>query len=130
MQIGQLLRRAYAHARKNSSAALSDIGELTPVQASAVLALERRPLSQAELGRWIDMEPANVHSFVRRLQAAGLAAFEPGDGRRPRIMLTDEGRRVAALVHEGARHSADKTLARLDPDERDTLVRLLAKLLS
>jgi DNA-binding MarR family transcriptional regulator len=129
-QIGQLLRRAYAHAKKHSSAQLSELGELTPVQASAILALESRPLSQAELGRRIDMEPANVHSFVRRLEAARLTTIEPGSGRRSCIVLTDNGRRIASHVRESARRSADATLARLDPDERETLARLLAKLLS
>lgn len=129
-QIGQLLRRAYAHAKKHSSAELSELGELTPVQASAILALESRPLSQAELGRRIDMEPANVHSFVRRLEAAGLATIAPGTGRRSQILLTEEGRRMAGQVRESARRSADATLTRLDPDERETLARLLTKLLS
>lgn len=126
-QIGQLLRRAYAHAKKHSSA---ELGELTPVQASAILALESRPLSQAELGRRIDMEPANVHSFVRRLETAGLATIAPGTGRRSQILLTEEGRRMAGQVRESARRSADATLARLNPDERETLARLLTKLLS
>ena len=129
-QIGQLLRRAYAHAKKHSSAQLGELGDLTPVQASAILALENRPLSQAELGRRIDMEPANVHSFVRRLETAGLTTIEPGNGRRSQIVLTAEGRGLASQVRESARRSADATLARLDPDERETLARLLAKLLS
>lgn len=129
-QIGQLLRRAYAHAKKHSSAALNDIGELTPIQASAILALENRPLSQAELGRRIDMESANVHSFVRRLEAAGLTMVEQGSGRRSHIRLTEAGSRIAARVRESARRSADATLVRLDPEERETLARLLAKLLS
>lgn len=129
-QIGQLLRRAYAHAKKHSSVQLAEIGELTPVQASAILALEDRPLSQAELGRRIDMAPANVHSFVRRLEAAGLATITPGGRRNSQIVLTDDGQRIAARVRESARRSADATLARLDPDERETLVRLLTKLLS
>lgn len=129
-QIGQLLRRAYAHAKKHSSAELSELGELTPVQASAILALESRPLSQAELGRRIDMEPANVHSFVRRLETAGLATIAPGTGRRSQILLTEEGRRMAGQVRESARRSADATLARLNPDEREMLARLLTKLLS
>lgn len=129
-QIGQLLRRAYAHAKKHSSIELADIGELTPVQASAILTLEHRPLSQAELGRRIDMAPANVHSFVRRLEAAGLAVIAPAGGRGSQIRLTEDGNRIAARVRESARRSADATLARLDPDERETLARLLAKLLS
>lgn len=130
LQIGQLLRRAYAHAKKHSSAELAGIGDLTPVQASALLALARHPMSQAELGRWIDMEPANVHSFVRRLAAAGLSSIEPDGARRSRVVLTADGRRIAEKVREGARRAADTALARLDAEERETLVRLLAKLLS
>lgn len=132
LQIGRLLRRAYAHAKKHSSAALAQIGELTPVQASAILALEQKPLSQAELGRWIDMEPANVYSFVRRLEAGGIVSIEPdaARNRRSSIALTQEGHRIAAPVRTGARQSADATLARLDPGEREMLVALLVKLLS
>jgi DNA-binding MarR family transcriptional regulator len=135
-QIGHLLRRAYTHAKKHSSAALLEagleVGELTPVQASAILALEKKDLSQAELGRWIDMKAANVHSFARRLEAAGIASIQvdPTRSRRSSIALTAEGRRIAVIVRQLAHRSADATLARLDASERDWLAQLLAKLLS
>ena len=131
-QIGQLLRRAYAHARKHSSDALLEIGEITPVQASAILALARKPRSQAELGRWIDMEKANVHGFVRRLESAGIVALlpDPAHGRRSSVVLTPEGHRLARLIAVGSTKSSEATLARLDPEERSVLFRLLEKLLS
>ena len=131
-QIGQLLRRAYAHARKHSSDALLEIGEITPVQASAILALARKSRSQAELGRWIDMEKANVHGFVRRLESAGIVAFtrDTPHGRRSSVVLTPEGHRLARLIAVGSAQSSAATLARLDADEQATLFRLLEKLLS
>ena len=131
-QIGQLLRRGYAHAKKHSSAVLLEIGDVTPVQASAILALAQKPRSQAELGRWIDMEKANVHGLVRRLESAGIAAFvdEATRGGRSLVSLTPEGHRLAGLISEALQRSSEATLAQLDADERITLVRLLEKLLS
>jgi DNA-binding MarR family transcriptional regulator len=130
--IGQLLRRAYAHAKKQSISSLQGVGELTPMQASALVALDQKALSQAELGRWIDMQPANVHGFVRRLEASGLATIDrcPGNSRKSSIVLTAEGHRIAAIVNESLRRSGDRTMARLDHEERQTLLHLLAKLLS
>jgi len=130
-QIGQLLRRAYSLANKHSSAALQDAVSLTPVQASAMLALAERDLSQVELGRWIDMEPANVHGLVRRLETIGMISIRPddADSRRSRIALTPVGRRAVAPIKASAARSAEATLARLDVAERTALVGLLIKLL-
>jgi DNA-binding MarR family transcriptional regulator len=130
--IGQLLRRAYAFAKKQSVASLRGVGDLTPMQASALVALDQKPLSQAELGRWIDMQPANVHGFARRLEASGLATIVqcPEDGRRSSIVLTTEGHRIATIVRENLRRSSARTLARLDEEEQRTLLLLLAKLLA
>jgi DNA-binding MarR family transcriptional regulator len=132
IQIGQLLRRAYVHAKKHSSAVLLEIGNITPVQASAILALAREPRSQADLGRWIDMEKANVHGLVRRLESAEIVSVEsdPEHGGRSYVALTSEGHRLAALIAEGSQRSSEATLQRLDADERSALLRLLEKLLS
>ena len=130
--IGQLLRRGYAHAKKHSSAVLLEIADVTPVQASAILALAQKPRSQADLGRWIDMEKANVHGLVRRLESAGIAAFvdEATRGGRSPVSLTPEGHRIALLISEALQRSSEATLDRLDADERTTLIKLLEKLLS
>jgi DNA-binding MarR family transcriptional regulator len=132
IQIGQLLRRAYARAKKNSSAVLLEIGGVTPVQASAILALAREPRSQADLGRWIDMEKANVHGLVRRLESAGIVsvAGDPVHRGRSSVMLTPRGLRLAQLIDEGSRRSSEATLLRLDAEERSRLFHLLEKLLS
>jgi DNA-binding MarR family transcriptional regulator len=132
IQIGQLLRRAYARAKKNSSAVLLEIGGVTPVQASAILALAREPRSQADLGRWIDMEKANVHGLVRRLESAGIVSVggDPVHRGRSSVMLTPRGLRLAQLIDEGSRRSSEATLLRLDAEERSRLFHLLEKLLS
>ena len=69
--IGYLLRRAY-HVAKGNTGALLKALDITPTQASAVMALAREgALSQAQLGRTIGMEPGNVHSLISRLKVLG-----------------------------------------------------------
>jgi DNA-binding MarR family transcriptional regulator len=128
-QIGHLLRRAYSKAKKNTTLQLRPLG-LNPVQAAALAVLALGPLSQADLGGRIDMEPANVNSFVRRLAVLGLIEISR-DSRNPRasrLLLTEEGRRVALLLPRLAQLSAQQTLRGLSAEEQRNLIALLRKL--
>ena len=92
---------------------------------------EISPASQAELGRrlWIDRK--NMVAVIDDLEAAGLVERTPDerDRRRNAVRLTPAG--VAALGRLNARVDAaqDALLANLTAGERDTLARLLQKLL-
>lgn len=108
---------------------LRELG-VTPVQAAALMALvQRGPLSQADLGRTIGMEPGNTHGLVARLKQLEAIRVrpDPDDQRVVRVVLTKHGdalaRRVAALTKQ----STEQTLAVLAPDERELFLRLLAR---
>lgn len=130
-QIGHLLRRAYVLARRNSAEALQALDGLSPVQASALAALMGGPLSQAELGRKIDMEPGNTLTLVRRLAGAGLVvvANSPKNGRLSIVALTERGAAAAGRLEDLLASGAARTLAPLEPAARAQLVSLLRRIL-
>ncbi len=129
-QIGHLLRRVYARARGNSADALLTLGDVSPVQAAALAALIDGPLSQAELGRRIAMEPANTHTLVRRMAAAGwiAARADPANRRTSVITLTGSGADLAGRLQAVLADAADATLAPLDASERQQLIALLGRI--
>jgi len=125
-----LLRRAYYRAKSNTNRLLKGLG-VTPMQAAGVMTLHRQgPLSQAELGRAIGMEPANVHGLVARLKKLGLINVEahPTDQRQVRVALSESGERSAVKLAQLSAQSAEETLARLAPVERETLMELLGRI--
>jgi MarR family transcriptional regulator, lower aerobic nicotinate degradation pathway regulator len=109
---------------------LKDVG-ITPMQAATVMTLHRHgPLSQAELGRAIGMEPANVHGLVARLKNQSLVDVEahPTDQRQVRVTLSAKGDRQAGAIAQLSLRSATETLAPLTPVERDHLMDLLGRI--
>lgn len=125
-----MLRRAYHRAKGDTTRLLKDLG-ITPMQAATVMTLYRRgPLSQADLGRTIGMEPANVHGLVARLRKQLLIDVEPHptDQRQVRVTLSPLGERQAGTIAELSLQSATDTLAPLTPAERDQLMELLGRI--
>jgi DNA-binding MarR family transcriptional regulator len=129
-RVGHLLRRAYHRAKGNTTRLLKDIG-VTPMQAATIMTLRRRgPLSQADLGRAIGMEPANVHGLVARLKKQSLIDVDehPSDQRQVIVALSSEGARQAGAIAELSLQSATETLEPLTPAERGHLMELLARI--
>jgi DNA-binding MarR family transcriptional regulator len=100
----------------------------------AVLAAleEYGDLSQAELGRRLGLDRNNVNGIVTRLedQAHIGRHTDPSDRRRNIVALTEAGRQHLHELGALATDVQDQLLAALDPDERDQLRRLLAKVLA
>jgi DNA-binding MarR family transcriptional regulator len=128
-RVGHLLRRAYYRAKNNTNRLLKGLG-VTPMQAAALMTLHRGTLSQADLGRAIGMEPANVHGLVARLKKLGFIDVEshPTDQRQVRVALSEKGDRSAVKLAQLSAQSAEETLARLAPAERETLMHLLGRI--
>lgn len=128
--VGQLLRRAYYRAKSNTGSELKALN-ITPTQASVVLALARYgPLSQAEIGRAIAMDPPNVHALVDRLRKLGYVELRanPSDQREVRVALSAAGKKRAADVTTRTQRSGDRTLAALTHSEQTTFLRLLKRI--
>jgi len=123
------LRRAYYRAKGNTGELLHDLG-VTAMQAAAVIALRRfGPISQAELGRAIGMAPANVHGLVARLKKLELVRVQPHptDARQVRVGLSRAGEKLAGQLAELSMRSAEKTLAMLEPLEKEAFIALLGR---
>lgn len=129
-RVGHLLRRAYHRAKSNTTRLLKSVG-ITPMQAATIMTLQRLgPLSQADLGRAIGMEPANVHGLVARLKKQSLIDVEshPTDQRQVLVALSETGKHQAGTIAQLSLQSATETLEPLAPAERDHLMQLLARI--
>ena len=128
-QIGYLLR--LANQRHTTIFQDHTLQNLTPTQFSVMVRLEAEgKSSQNRLGRLAAMDVATIKGVVDRLRERGLAVSEPDpdDRRRSVISLTDEGRALLARMRPVGLAISEQTLAPLNPAERRTLLRLIAKL--
>lgn len=129
-QIGFLLRRAY---QRNSLIFSETVpGPLTTTQFSVMHRLAREgPMSQNHLGRSVAMDGATTKGVVDRLISRGLlrTSRDAGDRRRHLVSLTSEGQRLIADAQQAAAAVTDETLAPLRERERETLLRLLRKII-
>ncbi|WP_095587442.1 MarR family winged helix-turn-helix transcriptional regulator [Actibacterium ureilyticum] len=129
-QIGFLLRKAY---QRNSTIFLNRVpGNLTTTQFSVMHRLaEDGPVSQNRLGRSVAMDGATTKGVVDRLIARGLLATrrDPQDRRRHLVSLTPEGVALIDEAVEAAIRVTAETLEPLREKEKETLLRLLAKII-
>ncbi|GGG74453.1 transcriptional regulator [Salipiger pallidus] len=130
-QIGFLLRKAY---QRNSNIFTELVpGNLTTTQFSVMHRLaEDGPMSQNLLGRSVAMDGATTKGVVDRLIGRGLlvTAPDPGDRRRHLVSLTPDG---VALIDEAVNAAikvSAETLAPLREREKETLLRLLKKIIT
>ena len=93
---------------------------------------ESGPLSQADIGRVLGLDRNNVNGIVVRLEGLGFVsrAPDPGDRRRNVVTITPTGRaRFAELLGYADAVQAE-LLAALSAEERESLIRLLGKVLA
>ncbi|SDT72209.1 DNA-binding transcriptional regulator, MarR family [Actinoplanes derwentensis] len=100
------------------------VGDLTFSQLSALTSLQLAgALTPRELADMERVQPPTMTKIVGKLEERGLVARtpHPTDGRQVILAPTDEGRAVYAF-HERARNEwLAVELARLTPEERETL---------
>lgn len=97
----------------------------------AVLA-ERGATSQAELSRRTTIDRSDVVGAVNELEERGLVRRDPdtSDRRRNVVTLTPAGTETVARLDRVLADVQDTLLAPLSPEERETLVHLLARLVA
>ncbi|MGF7236577.1 MAG: MarR family winged helix-turn-helix transcriptional regulator [Frankia sp.] len=84
-----------------------------------------------ELCRVLGLTPSGAVRLVDRLARAGLVTRTPGDDRRSRaVVLTDEGRRLAAELSATRARTLEGLLNGLSGDERKTLHSLLGRVMA
>lgn len=128
--VGHLLRRAYQRATANLHAKIAETGLTARQLATLARLAELGPLSQNRLGRLIDMEPANIHSLVRRLARRGLVSIDHDetDRRRLIISLTGAGESLFREAQAPSERANEETLSPLNAAERRDLFRLLQRI--
>jgi DNA-binding MarR family transcriptional regulator len=129
-QVGFLLRRAQ---QRHTMIFQDGMGalDLTATQFTAlvkIVAFGR--VTQNHLGRLAAMDPATIQGVVRRLTARGLVQRmrDPLDRRTAVLTVTAGGLEAVAGAVVSARRITEATLQPLDALERQTLLRLLARL--
>lgn len=129
-RVGHLLRRAYQRASAHLATRLRP-HELTPVQFAVLMRLRQKgELSQNQLGRLVSMPPGNIHGLVGRLAKRGL--IETGSDSRDRrlvlISLSAEGVQLTEELLRLDLKATQDALAPLDPEERETFLKLLKRM--
>ncbi|MGY1455946.1 MarR family winged helix-turn-helix transcriptional regulator [Streptomyces sp. SS8] len=90
------------------------------------------PASQAELGRRCRVDRSDVVAAVGELAGRGFVdrTPDPGHGRRNRVTLTEEGLRRLRHMDEVLDRVQDDLLGPLSAEDRQTLTRLLGRVLA
>jgi DNA-binding MarR family transcriptional regulator len=88
------------------------------------------PGSQADLGRRTGIDKSDIVATLNDLVSSGLAQREPdpADGRRNVVTLTEPGARALDRLDTVLDDVQEVVLAPLTANERETFMRLLAKL--
>lgn len=127
-QVGFIMRRVM---QRHIAIFSSLIPGMTPTQFAALAKLcELGQTSQNELGRLTSMDVATIKGVVDRLRARGLVDASPLVGDRRRLMLTptEAGRDLHDELVAKASEVTRRTLAPLDKQEQDRLIKLLDRL--
>ena|SRR5204862_2767551 len=112
------------------AASLEPLG-LRPPHFGVLRLLEADPgVTQNELVARSMIDASTMVKVVDELEELGLAErrMDPADRRRRSVFLTEKGHATFGRAMKVAVQTAEEALAPLDPDERDTLRRLLRKL--
>ena len=127
-QIGYVLRRV---TQRHLAIFSETIPGITTMQFAALARLAQLgPLSQNLLGRETAMDAATIKGVVDRLALQGLltTTADPSDRRRLTVALTKAGETLFAQTRDAAISVTGQTLGPLSPEERQTLLALLARL--
>ncbi|SDF51438.1 DNA-binding transcriptional regulator, MarR family [Blastococcus fimeti] len=130
-ELGELLMRVARTQRRRWREALAP-WDLSPHQARALRVVsERDGVRLSDLAEALHIAPRSATEVADGLQERGLVERTPDPGDRRAVLLrpTDEGRRVRAEVGRARAADNEELLARLSPDDRATLTRLLTALL-
>lgn len=126
-ELGELLMRISRTQRRRWRDALAP-WDLSPHQARALTVVcERDGVRLSDLAEALRIAPRSATEVADGLQERGLVERTPDPGDRRAVILqpTAEGRRIRGEI--GAARAADSSelLARLSPDDRATLARIL-----
>ena len=113
-------------------AGISELHELTPVQAKLICVLAFGPRGMAELAKRFGVEKATLTGLVDRAEQRGLVRRSPvpGDRRALHVTLTDAGRRAATAFHSEATEELNHLLWALPSTDREDFRRAIGKIIA
>jgi len=130
-QPGHLFRRA----QQISTSVFYDIlgVEVTPIQYAILRMLHERPgIDQKTLAGLVALDTSTTATTAERLEAKGLIERKLHIvGRRVRLLfLTPEGLALLSSLVSGVRKMQEEIFRTFEPEEKETLMRLLRKFVS
>ncbi len=119
---GYSLRRAASAMLAELSAKLEPL-ELRFADVSALMIIAANPgITASQLGRMIDVQRANMVPLIARIEAAGLIARRPLDGKSHSLELTEAGKARLAQAQSVIDAFEESLLARIPQQHRDHLM--------
>jgi len=105
--------------------------DLSIVQTRLLGVLRDRTPTMNELARFLGLDKSSVTGLVDRAERRGLVARVPSatDRRAVLVSLTDEGRSFVSQAAAAFEADVSALLSRLPPRERETLSRIVSRLL-
>ncbi|UMP00776.1 MarR family winged helix-turn-helix transcriptional regulator [Amycolatopsis sp. EV170708-02-1] len=127
-----LLGRAAARGHRLVAEALAREGLRMMHHAVLASVAELGPVSQADLGRTLRVDPKDMVAIVNDLHREGLIARtpDPADRRKNAISISAAGSRRLRRTEKLGDEANDELTSALTPAERDQLVDLLARIVS
>lgn len=127
-----LLTQLAVHAHRLASEGFAEVGARGYHYRVLAVLDEFGAVSQAELGRRSNMDRSDVVAAVNELAAQDfvLRQQDPQDRRRNTVTLTESGRQHLRLMDRALDGVQDAVLGPLPEEDRQTLTRLLTRLLA
>jgi DNA-binding MarR family transcriptional regulator len=129
-ELSELLMRVARAQRRRWRDALAP-WDLSPHHARALgVVCERDGVRLSDLAEALRIAPRSATEVADGLQERGLVERTPDPGDRRAVILrpTDEGRRIRAEIDAARAADSSELFARLSPDDRDALARILRTL--
>ncbi|WP_329518981.1 MarR family winged helix-turn-helix transcriptional regulator [Spirillospora sp. NBC_01491] len=125
-----LLGRAAARGHRLVAEALAQVGMRMMHHAVLSAIAELGPVSQAELGRSLSIDPKDMVAILNDLQNDGLVTRAPDakDRRKNTITLSPSGKRRLLQTEKLGQEANDELTAALTPAERTQLMGLLVRI--
>ncbi|KUJ35339.1 MarR family winged helix-turn-helix transcriptional regulator [Streptomyces sp. NPDC093228] len=125
-----LLGRAAARGHRLVAEALAQVGMRMMHHAVLSAVAELGPVSQADLGRSLSIDPKDMVAILNDLQNDGLVTRAPDakDRRKNAIALSPSGKRRLIQTESLGREANDELTAALTPAERTQLMDLLVRI--
>ncbi|GFE20977.1 MarR family winged helix-turn-helix transcriptional regulator [Streptomyces nigrescens] len=125
-----LLGRAAARGHRLVADALAAEGMRMMHHAVLSAVAELGPVSQAELGRTLAIDPKDMVAIVNDLQKDGLVTRtpDPNDRRKNAVEISADGRRRLRRTQQLGDEANAELTATLTPAEREQLIALLTRI--